>query len=117
MPDETTVDPMFIDPVDFPASWYKPDDIRQAISSGVRDIPKTTDTEEFANWMCNEYRLAMGKGISLANGSAITRIYEHRDVIESLLSIVAYAISKGLPVTQAVADARNSACEILKRNV
>ena len=36
--------------------------------------------------------------------------------VDRLLAIVAFAISKGMPITQEVADTRNAAVELLKRN-
>ena len=54
--------------------WYDADEIhrsilghqrRAALGDMMPPIPADVTSREFAEWLCNEYRLAMAKGIQL----------------------------------------------------
>ena len=58
----------------------------------------------------------MGEDAALYTQQA-ERAAKLEDVAARLLSIVAFAISKGMPITQEVADARNDACSLLPKTL
>jgi len=47
--------------------WYRIESIHRSTSKSS-DIPQDTRSREFAEWLCNEYRLAMAKGIRIGQG-------------------------------------------------
>jgi hypothetical protein len=56
-------------PWDFACKWYRADDIYRTINCGNRVkpvVPTDVTSREFAEWLANEYRLAMRKGAELA---------------------------------------------------
>lgn len=58
-------------PWEFACGWYTPDEIERSIanrhkSGFVRnDIPADIESRAFAEWLCDQYRLAMNKGFGL----------------------------------------------------
>ena len=70
----------------FVCEWYETEAIRRCIASDwrqVRDagslpkIPVDVQSQEFADWLCTQYRLAMMKGIDLAREAMQKRLAEH----------------------------------------
>ncbi len=68
-------------PWEFACDWYKPSEIARSIArtklpyiatlSDYQKVPTDVYSEEFANWLTDQYRLAMTKGIQL--GQSATR--------------------------------------------
>ena len=58
----------------------------------------------------------MGEDATLYTQQA-ERAAKLEDVAGRLLSVVAFAISKGMPITQEIADARNDACALLPKTL
>lgn len=57
----------------FVCDWYNEEQIYQAIQDdmhplGRNRIPRDVTSREFATWLTEQYRLAMAKGINIANG-------------------------------------------------
>lgn len=60
-------------PWEFASEWYQPDEIHRSINqlrnplTGDRSkqIPEDVTSREFAEWLTNQYRLAMCKGIQI----------------------------------------------------
>lgn len=57
---------------EFCLAWYKAQDIHNAINSPntgelsqMNEIPTDVKSMEFADWLCNQYRLAMNKGMEI----------------------------------------------------
>jgi hypothetical protein len=58
-------------PDEFAREWYKPSDVFANIArNGHGVIPKDRFSKEFADWLCDEYRLAMAKGIEIGRREA-----------------------------------------------
>ena len=58
----------------FARDWYNPASIRHTISRNAgSDIPTDHDSDEFATWLCGEYRLAMAKGIEIGRQQELDR--------------------------------------------
>lgn len=60
-------------PWEFACQWYDVDDIHRCITQkltpafgGEIDIPNNVASREFAEWLADQYRLAMRKGAELA---------------------------------------------------
>lgn len=65
-------------PWDFACEWYRPEEIRKYISMpkefGVSVIPEDVYSKEFAEFLCEQYRLAMNKGIEIGrNWDGVTQ--------------------------------------------
>lgn len=52
-------------PSEFARDWYKPYDIKRSIASGSVPMPVDVYSDAFAEWLCDQYRLAMVKGIQI----------------------------------------------------
>lgn len=55
---------------EFACDWYTPDQIKYSIANRYRtghSIPEDIDSMEFANWLTEQYRLAMTKGIEIGS--------------------------------------------------
>lgn len=54
----------------FVCDWYKVEEIHRCINrkieTGEADIPKDPTSIEFAEWLTEQYRLAMARGATLA---------------------------------------------------
>jgi hypothetical protein len=70
-------------PWEFARAWYKPDEIEHAIAGsrkptshfgGLPQIPSDIYSREFAEWLTDQYRLAMVKGIELGQRSQLSRM-------------------------------------------
>ncbi len=67
-------------PWEFACSWYRPDEIGNYIArarekhgcfrSDVLNIPTDIYSQEFADWLTEQYRLAMAKGIEIGQRRA-----------------------------------------------
>ena len=85
-------------PWDFACQWYGVDEIYQAINREERlkhpgDVPRVpTDVKsrEFAEWLAEQYRLAMRKGAELATSEQQTKI----DELEDNLSVTIGALRR-----------------------
>lgn len=49
---------------EFACEWYRPEDIHRAIRHR-EDSPKDVTSYEFAEWLADQYRLAMVKGMEM----------------------------------------------------
>lgn len=66
----------------FASNWYHPDEIYRSIQRSVntpradryQNIPHDVHSREFAEWLTNEYRLAMAKGIEIGQRDASEEI-------------------------------------------
>lgn len=61
-------------PMEFASDWYKAKEIHRAINDQlngfddtIRKIPRDVHSVEFAEWMANQYQLAMCKGMDIAH--------------------------------------------------
>lgn len=61
---------------EFACAWYGEDEIAQSIKRGIlsrtpgcTEVPADTSSPEFAKWLTHQYRLAMNKGIQIAESS------------------------------------------------
>ena len=79
----TSVQSIVRRPWEFACQWYDVDDIHRCITQKLQpafggniDIPSDVASREFAEWLADQYRLAMRKGAELATN-------EMRDAIES----------------------------------
>ena len=53
-------------PIEFANEWYRTDDIARCIAdAGPCKIPHDVHSREFAEWLTDQYRLAMAKGIQI----------------------------------------------------
>lgn len=54
-------------PWEFACKWYRVEDIASMIRAGqvAKPAPSMDSPDEFAEWISNEYRLAMTKGIEI----------------------------------------------------
>lgn len=63
-------------PWEFACNWYSPDEIAHSIARARKGfamnakIPTDVYSQEFADWLTEQYRLAMAKGIQIGLGSA-----------------------------------------------
>lgn len=63
-------------PWEFACEWYTPDEIAQSIryrhhsDSSSLKIPTDIDSQAFAEWLSEQYRLAMAKGIQIGIDAA-----------------------------------------------
>lgn len=67
-------------PSEFAADWYRTEEIHQCLNRHTtfglpgderyRNIPQDHTSIEFAEWLANEYRLAMTKGIQIGQSEA-----------------------------------------------
>lgn len=55
-------------PWEFACDWYKVEDIHYECSK--REMPSDVRSREFAEWMTDQYRLAMNRGITIAHEAA-----------------------------------------------
>lgn len=56
----------------FACKWYKVESIKDALETS--HIPQDVSSREFAEWMCNQYRLAMAKGIELGQAAVVQAV-------------------------------------------
>jgi hypothetical protein len=58
-------------PWEFACNWYTPDEIAYSIARNKRgfadnpEVPTDIYSQEFADWLTHQYRLAMRKGIEI----------------------------------------------------
>ena len=69
---------------EFVREWYSDVEIQSAITHGDGDIPNETDTPEFAEWLTNQYRLAMAKGIDIARRESADELERLRAEVAQL---------------------------------
>lgn len=71
---EAQAAPMDSSAWEFACNWYRPDEIERSIASDFatsdpltvsRRVPTDVQSREFAVWLCEQYRLAMNKGIQI----------------------------------------------------
>lgn len=80
-------------------NWYNSDQIFDSIlrrynpllSEPKDKIPSPAFSREFSDWLTHQYRLAMSKGIELANAKALERIKELESQITHLKEAFALA--------------------------
>lgn len=75
MPQDVTGDrvPRRLTPLEIAVRWYRPEEVHRCIcqtgmplaNDRLRAIPRDVFSLEFAEWLCDQYRLAMAKGIQL----------------------------------------------------
>lgn len=79
-----SVDSIVHRPWEFACKWYGVDEIHYAITRENRlkqvgdlpPVPRDVESREFAEWLANQYRLAMCKGVELATRKIQGRINE-----------------------------------------
>jgi hypothetical protein len=79
-----SVDSIIHHPWEFVCGWYNADDIHQALTRNESDrmpgdlpaVPADVYSREFAEWLTDQYRLAMRKGAELATREMQVRINE-----------------------------------------
>lgn len=95
--------PFLIDgktPWEFACGWYTPDEIERSIanrhkSGFVRnDIPADIESRAFAEWLCEQYRLAMNKGFMLAR-SDLTAARAEIERLRAENNKLRYLLAKG----------------------
>ena len=64
---------------EFACDWYTPDQIAMSIKNRFRTpsdiaIPDDIDSAGFAQWLTEQYRLAMAKGIQIAQSDCAERL-------------------------------------------
>lgn len=54
-------------PWEFACDWYTPDGIARSIHAKIRlvEMPGDVESKDFAEWLTEQYRLAMAKGIEI----------------------------------------------------
>jgi hypothetical protein len=79
---EPTLTPMKVEtPWEFACGWYRTEEIHQCLNRSHRtfglpgeerykNIPHDHSSVEFAEWLANEYRLAMTKGIQIGQSES-----------------------------------------------
>lgn len=80
-------------PWDFACQWYGVDEIYHAINrektlkqiGNLPSVPADVTSREFAEWLADQYRLAMRKGAELATSEMRSRSDEIHDEVESVL--------------------------------
>ena len=88
---ERPTEPQTTSDWEFACNWYKPDEIERAIqqsggkSFGAWDkIPADVTSREFAVWLCDQYRLAMNKGIQIGKSRAIPAAQEREGQLAAI---------------------------------
>lgn len=65
-------------------NWYNADQIHESLKNVAERYPHDFGSREFSESVTHQYRLAMAKGIELANTKAVERIKELEANIEIL---------------------------------